>query len=117
MKKICILLAVVLVIAFCGGAFAHGHHDDREARWCREEASRRNIILITPDEAKRIAEEHINERVLRFDDVDLEDEADDYPNDTGFRPVYSLECVCASGEYDVDIDAATGQVLKLKLDD
>ena len=107
-----------MVIAFCGGAFAHGHHhDDREARWCREEAARRNITLITPDEAKRIAEEHINERVLSFHDVDLENEADDYPNGTGFRPVYSLECVCASGEYDVDIDAVTGQVLKLELDD
>ena len=108
---------MVLVLAFCGQALAHGHHGDREARWCREEASRRNIKLLTVDEAKRIAEEHINERVVRFKDVDLEDEADDYPNDTGFRPVYSLECVCASGEYDVDIDAVTGQVLKLRLDD
>ena len=112
MKKLCAIMLVVML--FAGTALAHGHH---EAQWCREEAARRNITLLSEEEAKRIAEERINERGVRFKEIELDEESDDYPSDSGFRPVYSLECLCPSGEYDIEIDAITGKILKFKLDD
>lgn len=114
MKKFCALILVVMALA--APAFAHGHHH-HEGRWCHEEAARRNITLITEAQAKKIAEDRINERGVTFKDIDLDNEADDYPSSSGFRPVYSLECVCPSGEYDVEVDAITGEILKFKLDD
>ena len=112
MKKLCVLFAVMLVLAVCGGAFA-----DREERYVREEAARRGIKLLTVAEAREIAVESIGTGNVRVKEVELEDEHDDYPNAERFRPVYKVECVSGRDEYDVDIDAVTGRVLKVKLDD
>ena len=54
---------------------------------------------------------------VRIKEIELENEADDYPNDIYFRPVYQIELVNNGVEYDVDVDAVTGEVLKLKRDD
>ncbi|MBR0256792.1 MAG: PepSY domain-containing protein [Synergistaceae bacterium] len=113
MKKIlCAVLAMLL--AFAGVAFAHDGHEER---YVREEATRRNIKLIPLEEAQKIAAEKINERGVRFKDADLEDEDDYYFGKVDFRPVWSLEAVSNGQEYDIDIDAATGEILKFKLDD
>ncbi|MBQ7577177.1 MAG: PepSY domain-containing protein [Synergistaceae bacterium] len=105
-----IIFALVLGI-FAGAAFA----DD--SYFVREEAARRNMHLISVEQAKSIAEGRLNSRNVIFKDVDLDNEADDYPNGTNFRPVYQIECLSGGQEYDIDIDAVTGQVLKFKLDD
>ena len=76
MKKIfCVMLFIVMT---AGVSFA-GHH---EGRYVREEAGRRNMKLITQDEAKSIAAKRIGR-----------------------------------DEYDVKIDAVTGEIIKFKLDD
>ncbi|MBQ3456554.1 MAG: PepSY domain-containing protein [Synergistaceae bacterium] len=112
MKKF--LCAVMLVIvALSGIAFGHDGHEER---YVREEAARRNMKLITVEEAERIAEARINERGVRFKDADLEDEDDYYMGKTDFRPVWSLEAVANGQEYDIDVDAVTGEILKFKLD-
>ncbi len=111
MRKI--LCALLIVAALSGVALAHEH----EERFVREEASRRNITLITLEEAKRIASERIHERGVRFKDADLEDEDDYYRGRNDFRPVWSLEAVAGGQEYDIDVDAVTGEILKFKLDD
>ena len=54
---------------------------------------------------------------MRVKDLELEEESDDYPNGTNFRPVYKVECVSGRDEYDVVVDAVTGEILKFKLDD
>lgn len=111
MKKI--LCSLIIVVALAGLAFAHDGHEER---YVREEAARRNMKLITAEEAQRIAAERINESGVRFKDVDLEDE-DDYRKPGDFRPVWSIEAVSNGQEYDIDIDAVTGEILKFKLDD
>ncbi len=72
--------------------------------------------LISVEEAKSIAAKQIGGDVS-FRDVELEDEHDDYPGGGNFMPVYKLECFSGGKEYDVEIDAVTGKVLKCKLDD
>ena len=110
MKKIFCVLLAVLVIA--GIASAH----DREGRYVREEASRRGMKLIPQSQVQGIAEKRIGGTV-RLKEIELDDEADDYPNGTDFRPVYSLEAVSGGQEYDIELDAVTGEILKFKLDD
>ena len=112
MKKLCALLAVIMVLGICGGALA-----DLEEQYVREEAARRNITLLTVEQASDIAVKRIGGGNVRVKDVDLEDEHDDYPNAENFRPVYKLECVAGRVEYDVEIDAVTGKVLKFERDD
>ena len=111
MRKILCVLLVVAVMA--GVAFADG----REERYVREEASRRGMTLITEEEAVRIARERIGDASARVKDADLEDEDDYYRSRDDFRPVWSLELRAGRDEYDVDVDAVTGEILKFKLDD
>ena len=61
MKK---LLCALLVVAALAGLASD--HDGHEERYVREEAARRNMKLITVEEAQRIATERINERGVRF---------------------------------------------------
>ena len=112
-KTLCALVAMVMLVAFSAPALSHDHED----RYVREEAARRNIKLLTLQEAQGIAAERIHERNVRFKDAELEDEADDYPNGSDFRPVWSLECLAGGQEYEIEIDAVTGEILKFKLDD
>ena len=59
----------------------------------------------------------LNSDNARVKEIELENEADDYPNGTNFRPVYQFECISGHDEYDIDIDAVTGEILKFKRDD
>ena len=111
MRKL--LCAWLVVLALSGIAVGHEH----EERFVREEASRRNMTLITLEDAERIVAERIHERGVRFKDADLEDEDDYYRSRDDFRPVWSLEAVAGDQEYDIDVDAVTGEILKFKLDD
>ncbi|MBQ9433391.1 MAG: PepSY domain-containing protein [Synergistaceae bacterium] len=117
MKKICMLLAAAIVLGVFGQAFSHPHHHDHEEQYVIEEAARRNIKLLTQAEARNIAEKRIGKGKITFHDVELEDEHDDYPNTERFRPVYKIECYSGRDEYDIEIDAITGEILKFKLDD
>ena len=108
MKKIFVLL--VFVLALSSSAFA-----DREARYVREEASRRNMKLITIEQVKSIVMERAGSEKIRFKEFELEDEGDDYSLD--FRPIYSVEFFVRGQEYDAEVDAVTGEILKYKRDD
>ena len=110
MKKI---LCVLLVVAVAGVSFADG----RDERYVREEASRRGITLITEEEAVRIARDRLGDNSARVKDADLEDEDDYYRGRDDFRPVWSLELRTGRDEYDIDVDAVTGEILKFKIDD
>lgn len=119
MKNKCLLMIMLLAFAVIGGMSCAAYaDDDHDGYFVREEAARRHIHLISIDQAKRIAAQRIGSSNLRFKDIDLENEADDYPSPDYFRPVYKLECVTSSyREYEIDIDAVTGQVLKCRYDD
>ena len=119
MKNKLFVVAVVLSVLgfFCNVATVTFADDDHEGYYVREEAARRNMPLISIEHAKRIAADRIGSSHVRFKDIDLEDEADDYYSRDGFRPVWKLECVSRGTEYDIDIDAVTGRVLKFKIDD
>ena len=114
MKKLCALLMVSIVLGAAGMAFAH---DDHEEQYVIEEAARRNIELLSAAEARELAAKQFKSGNVRFKEVELEDEHDDYPNAENFRPVYKIECYADGQEYDVEIDAVTGKVLKFKRDD
>ena len=112
-KGIALLLAALMMYAGCAVA-----DDWAETQWTREQARQRNMTLISEAQARSIAARQFGDRKpLRFKEIELENEADDYPDGTDFRPVYKLECRLDGTEYDVDIDAVTGQVLKFKVDD
>ena len=111
MKKL-LCAVMVMVLALSGVSFADGH----EERYVREEAARRNMRLISRAEAERIAADRIGGGRVRFKDADLEDEDDYYFGNADFRPVWNLEAVANGQEYDIDVDAVTGEVLKFKLD-
>ncbi|MBR0035033.1 MAG: PepSY domain-containing protein, partial [Synergistaceae bacterium] len=64
-----------------------------------------------------IAAGRIRSGSITFKEIELEDEHDDYPNSERFRPVYKIECYSGRDEYDIEIDAVTGKILKFKLDD
>ena len=117
MKKLCLLLAAIIVLGIFGQAFAHDHHHDHEEQYVIEEAARRDIKLLTSAEAKDIAAKRIGSGSITFREIELEDEHDDYPNAERFRPVYKIECYSGRDEYDIEIDAVTGNILKFKLDD
>ncbi|MBQ3646756.1 MAG: PepSY domain-containing protein [Synergistaceae bacterium] len=114
MKKVFFtLILAAFVFGFSGIVFA-----DDDGRYVRERAAQENIKLITVEQAKQIALQKLNAGSnVYFKDIDLDDEADDYPNATYFRPVYQMEVIAGHVEYDIDIDAVTGQVLKFKIDD
>ena len=107
------LLCAFLIVALMAGVSFAGH----EERYVREEASRRGITLITEEEAVRIARERAGSKNARVKDVDLEDEDDYYRSRDDFRPVWSIELRDGRDEYDIDVDAVTGEILKFKLDD
>ena len=113
MKKLCMLLAAVVVLGVFGQAFAHG----REEQYVIEEAARRDIKLLSAAEARNIAAKRIGAENVRFKEIELEDEHNDYHNAERFRPVYKIECYSGRDEYDIEIDAVTGKILKFKLDD
>ena len=117
MKKICVLLAAVVVLGVFGQAFAHEGRHDYEEQYVIEEAARRDIKLLSAAEARNIAAKRIGAENIRFKEIELEDEHDDYPNAERFRPVYKIECYSGRDEYDIEIDAVTGNILKFKLDD
>ena len=111
MKKVLCALIAVFVVALSGVALAD------EEPFVREEAARRNMKLISREEAMKIARERVGSENVRFKDAELEDEDDYYKSRPDFRPVWSFEAVSGGREYDIDVDAVTGEVLKFKLDD
>lgn len=116
MRNKCLLMIMLLAFAVIGGMSCAAYADDHDGYYVREEAARRNIRLISIEQAKRIASQRIGSGNLRFKDIDLENEADDYPSPDYFKPVYKLECVTSSWrEYDIEIDAVTGRCSNARL--
>ena len=109
MKKIFALLILVLILTGCAYA-----DDDR---YVREEAARQGMKLITVERVREIASARLDSKNVRFKEIELDNEADDYPNGSYFRPIYQVECFANGKEYDIDVDAVTGEILKFKLDD
>ena len=110
-RQLCIVLAFVIALVISGFAFAH---DD--SQYVLEEAARRDMKIISYDQAKEIALKRVGKENTRVKEIDLDNEADDYPDGTNFRPVYQVECISGYDKFEVDIDAVTGEVLKFKLD-
>ncbi len=112
--KLVALFLAVLTLVVSGTAWAN---DAAETQWTRDQARQKNMTLIDEARVREIASKQLEGKSLTFTEIDLENEADDYPNGTDFRPVYKVECRSGMTEYDVDIDAVTGQVLKCRVDD
>ena len=107
------LILAALALALCGAAFA-----DTQRVLARAKAE--NIELITREQAAAIAESELAAKNIKavLHDAALDNEAVKYHNSSDFRPVYELEYKAADGrEYDIDVDAVTGEILKFKLDD
>lgn len=86
----------------------------------KQTKSQKNLSLITAKEAKEIALNHeriknSNDIVIR--DIDLESKTIFKNNIHMKRPVYDIELLKDAIEYEIHIDAQTGEVLKLKQDD
>lgn len=86
----------------------------------KQTKSQRHLSLITAKEAKEIALnheriKHSNDVVIR--DIDLETKTIFKNNIHMKRPVYDIELLKDAIEYEIHIDAQTGEILKLKQDD
>lgn len=86
----------------------------------KQAKSQKRLYLITEKEAKEIALNHerfknINDVVVR--DIDLEHKTIFKNNTHMKKPFYDIELLKDSIEYEVHIDAQTGEVLKIKQDD
>lgn len=86
----------------------------------KQTKSQKNLSLITAKEAKEIALNH--ERIKNSNDIfirniDLESKTIFKNNIHMKRPVYDIELLKDAIEYEIHIDAQTGEVLKLKQDD
>ena len=75
MKSKLFVVAVIMSVLgfFCNVATVTFANDDHEGYYVREEAARRNMSLISIEQAKRIACDRIGSRQVRFKDIDLED--------------------------------------------
>ena len=72
MRNKCLLMILLLAFAVIGGMSCAAYaDDDHEGYYVREEAARRNIHLISIEQAKRIASQRIGSSNLRFKDIDL----------------------------------------------
>ena len=111
MKKI--LCALLVVVTLSGAAFSQGYEEET---YVREEAAKRNMKLITVKEVQRIAIERVGKPGVTFKEIELEDEDDYYTAKGDFKPVWTLEAIAGGQQYEIDIDAVTGEVLKFKLD-
>lgn len=86
----------------------------------KQTKSQKHLSLITAKEAKEIALNHeriknSNDVVIR--DIDLEHKIIYKNNISMKRPVYDIELLKDAIEYEIYIDAQTGEVLKVKQDD
>lgn len=111
MKKI--LCALLVVVTLSGAAFSQGYEEET---YVREEAAKRNMKLITVKEVQRIAIERVGKTGVTFKEIELEDEDDYYTAKGDFKPIWTLEAIAGGQQYEIDIDAVTGEVLKFKLD-
>ena len=74
----------------------------------------RRVELITPSEAQDVVRRQLGTRRVRFfGEPELRNKAHDYPVNGDYRPVYEMRCEAQGSRYNVDVDAITGQVLKL----
>ncbi|MBR1604441.1 MAG: PepSY domain-containing protein [Synergistaceae bacterium] len=114
MQKIfAVLILAALVLAVCTAAIA-------DTQRVLDRAKAKNIALITREQAIAIADKELAAKNIKavLNDADLDNEAGKYYNGSDFRPVYELEYKAAGGlEYDIDVDAVTGEILKFKADD
>lgn len=111
------LFSVLAILTFCGAACS-SNADDPQSVIIREEAARRNVAIISVEQAKSEVAKRLPSKYIRYGDIKLDNEADDYPNESNFRPVYKVECVTGIWtEYEFEIDAVTGEMLKVDADD
>ena len=113
-KTLLLLVMLVAIIGVCAVSYAR----DNDYQYVIQEAARRNIRLISEQQAMDIAIKRFAPDTAHIKEIDLDNEIYDYPtpHSENFRPVYSLECIANGQEYDLDIDAVTGEILKFKLD-
>lgn len=128
-------IAAVIVMSAIGTGGSYAYHVQKEAaraELIRQQASEQHMTLISEDEAKDIAIKAIGKDAgdVYFTETKLKNKAknkhharhttnDTTTNgtETAFRPVYDFECYVGMVEYEIHIDAVTGQVLKLEVDD
>ncbi|MBQ7502101.1 PepSY domain-containing protein [bacterium] len=112
------VLASLAILGFCGISCSATNADDPGSMIIREEATRRNVTIISVDQAKSAVAQRLSSKKVRYGDIKLENEADDYPNESNFRPVYKIECITGLWtEYEFEIDAVSGEMLKVEADD
>jgi len=101
------LAGIALGLALLGGGIV-----DCEAKHAPVQVAQQDVI--SQDEARAIAAQAIgvSESELFFKKVKL-----DYDDDYGYRPIYEIECLYGYTEYELDIDATTGDVLSCRIDD
>ena len=109
------LFALLLVLVLLGTSTEVLAASSRRVRpRPRPERWEREVELITPSEAQHIVRKQLGTPHVRFfGEPELHNKVRDYPVHSGYRPVYEMRCEAEGSRYNVDVDAITGQVLKL----
>ncbi|EKU72075.1 PepSY domain-containing protein [Selenomonas sp. F0473] len=128
LKKIAAVAALCATVT-AGGAYMHMQQAEAHnaakaqarAEAVRAEASQRGVVLIDETQVRAIAAETIgkSESELSYWEIklksrDRDKHRSDRTQDGAFNPVYKVECHAGNMEYELRIDAVTGQVLSSK---
>ena len=107
------LLALLLVFVLMGTSTEALARSRRKVKHSSSHKERR-VELITPSEAKDVVRRQLGTRKVKFfGDPELKNKAHDYPVNGDYRPVYEMRCEAQGSRYNIDVDAITGQILKL----
>ena len=113
-KLFALLLVFVVLGTTSTEVLAAGRRKFRRRPHREYSRHEREIELITPEEAKHVVRRQLGtHRVRFFGEPKLSNKADEYPVNGDYRPVYEMRCEAQGSKYLVDVDAVTGQVLKL----
>lgn len=110
-KKNIALLVIFMVLIFSEQSFAYKVNHYREEHNIRAEASQRRMQLIPIAKAQTIAARRIGAVRVSFSMIELNNEADEFPGGSDFRPVYKLKCISVNNTYDIAVDAINGRIL------
>ena len=105
MRKLFCLCIIILAIS--GTSFAEHN--------ITSQAQQKGIKLISISQAADIVYQTAGTKI-GIEKIELDNEAKHYRNGTNFRPVYEVEFISEGQEYEIDIDAVTGEILKYKRD-
>lgn len=110
LQKMVAGVCVAMVLGSVGAVKANDYKDEMRAQRIRQEAEVNHLQLLSLEDVKMQVAKIVKADVsaIYFEDIELKKKKG--------RIVYSVEAHYNASEYDIVIDAVTGEVLKTEID-